>query len=125
MREAPTAWELDGDVLARIAALEAELAELYESLLPTAPDGETADALDRLVLGARGRSDLFRIVAADAGSSPHDLLGEWLEAETRFEAAAAEAAAEHPSLARFHEDVAALGREVDALLLATGGGVDG
>lgn len=116
----PEPWRLDARVVERVAMLEAQLAELYDELARTVPDRATAMLLERLASASRRRAGLFRL-SFQGAAPPEDLLQRWIDAQNRFERAAAEAAdLADAELRDFQREVARVGRELDVLLLAGG-----
>ncbi|MCA1813150.1 MAG: hypothetical protein LC624_04255 [Halobacteriales archaeon] len=118
----PERWVVDADAVARLVALEGELAALYDALRLSAPDLTTDAMLQRLATAARNRAELFE-QALDVRAPAPDrlLLRQWVDAQSRFERAAKEAAdTGDPELQRLQVQVRALGQAVDTLLLHAG-----
>jgi hypothetical protein len=122
MAEQPP-WVVDADAVARLVALEAELAAVYDGLRVSAPDLTTDAMLQRLANAARNRAELFRqALDVDEPAPERVLLRQWVDAQSRFERAAKDAAdTGDPDLQRFAREAQAVGRVVDALLLRAGG----
>lgn len=118
----PPRWAVDADVVLRLIALEEDLAALYDELRIGAPDVAADAMLQRIGTAARNRAALFRQALDLRHPGPERILmRQWVDAESRFERAAKEAAETgDEDLRRFAGEAQALGRAVDAVLLRAG-----